>query len=248
MYVRHRAGSLEAVVAQARWRNLAVTGGVLLLDDGHVGALISYTRRAQKLAELQMDFVAGISHELRTPLTVIHTAAYNLRGKLAANPAQVERYGVLIQQESGRLKDLVEQVLRFSGATAGRVIQNPEPLSIPSVLEETLESAKAVLHGAGCVVETHIDPDLPPVLGDPMALKQALLNLLHNAAKYGAGEAHWIGISASKTGDHGKGGGGNPRGRSRPRNSRRRAGAHLRPVLSRRAAPCRTRYTARAWA
>ena len=80
-----------------------------------------------------MDFVAGISHELRTPLTVIHTAAYNLRGKLAANPAQVERYGVLIQQESGRLKLLVEQVLRFAGATSGRVIQNPEPLSISDI-------------------------------------------------------------------------------------------------------------------
>jgi hypothetical protein len=130
MFVRHRAGSLEAVVARARWLNLAVTAGVLLLMMASVGALITYTRRAQKLADLQMDFVAGISHELRTPLTVIHTAAYNLRGKLAANPAQVEKYGVLIQQESGRLKDLVEQVLRFSGATAGRVIQNPEPLSI----------------------------------------------------------------------------------------------------------------------
>jgi signal transduction histidine kinase len=204
MFVRHRAGSLEAVVAQARWRNLAVTACVLLLMMASVAALITYTRRAQKLADLQMDFVAGISHELRTPLTVIHTAAYNLRGKLAANPAQVERYGVLIQQESGRLKDLVEQVLRFSGATAGRAIQNPEPLSISNVLEETLESAKAVFQDAGCVVETHIDPDLPLVLGDPMALKQALQNLLHNAAKYGAGESHWVGVSASRAGDAAK--------------------------------------------
>ena len=200
MFVRHRAGSLEAVVAQARWRNLAVTAGVLLLMMASVGALITYTRRAQKLADLQMDFVAGISHELRTPLTVIHTAAYNLRGKLAANPAQVERYGVLIQQESGRLKDLLEQVLRFSGATAGRVIQNTEPLSIPDLLEATLESAKAVFQGAGCVLETHIDPDLPLVMGDPMALQQALQNLLHNAAKYGSGDSHWVGVSASGTG------------------------------------------------
>ncbi len=200
MFVRHRAGSLEAVVARARWRNLAVTAGVLLLMMASVAALITYTRRAQKLADIQMDFVAGISHELRTPLTVIHTAAYNLRGKLAANPAQVERYGVLIQQESGRLKDLVEQVLRFSGATAGRVIQNPEPLSIADLLEETLESAKSVFQGAGCVVEQHVAADLPLVMGDPMALKQALLNLLHNAARYGAGDSRWVGVSASATG------------------------------------------------
>jgi signal transduction histidine kinase len=201
MFVRHRAGSLEAVVARARWLNLAVTAGVLLLMMASVGALITYTRRAQKLADLQMDFVAGISHELRTPLAVIHTAAYNLRGKLAANPAQVEKYGVLIQQESGRLKDLVEQVLRFSGATAGRVIQDPEPLSVAGLLEDTLESAKAVFQGAGCVVEKHIDPDLPLVMGDPMALKQALQNLFHNAVKYGAGDSHWVGVSASRAGD-----------------------------------------------
>ena len=204
MFVRHRAGSLETVVAQLRWRNLAVTAGVLLLMMASVGALITYTRRAQKLADLQMDFVAGISHELRTPLTVIHTAAYNLRGKLAANPAQVERYGVLIQQESGRLKLLVEQVLRFSGATSGRVIQNPEPLPVPGMLEETLESVKAVFQEAGCVLETHIDPDLPLVMGDPMALKQALQNLLHNAAKYGAGDSHWVGVTAARTGSEAK--------------------------------------------
>ena len=59
---RHRAGSLETLVAQLRWRNLAVTAGVLLLMMASVGALITYTRRAQKLADLQMDFVAGISH------------------------------------------------------------------------------------------------------------------------------------------------------------------------------------------
>jgi signal transduction histidine kinase len=204
MYARHRAGSLEAVVAQLRWRNLAVTAGVLLLMMASVGALITYTRRAQKLADLQMDFVAGISHELRTPLTVIHTAAYNLRGKIAANPAQVERYGVLIQQESGRLKLLVEQVLRFSGATSGRVIQNPEPLSVPNILEETLESVKAVFQEAGCVLETHIDSVLPRVMGDSMALKQALQNLLHNAAKYGAGESHWVGVTAAKAGSESK--------------------------------------------
>ena len=178
--------------------------GVLLLMMASVGALITYTRRAQKLADLQMDFVAGISHELRTPLTVIHTAAYNLRGKLAANPAQVERYGVLIQQESGRLKLLVEQVLRFSGATSGRVIQNPEPLSVAGMLEETLDSVKAVFQEAGCVLETHIDADLPIVLGDSMALKQALQNLLHNAAKYGAGESHWVGVTAAKGGSESK--------------------------------------------
>ena len=101
LLVRHHAGSLDAAVAQARWRNLAVTAGVLLLLVVTLGALVRFTRNAQRLAQLQMDFVAGVSHELRTPLTAIYTAGHNLRGKVAQKPAQVERYGEMIQQESG---------------------------------------------------------------------------------------------------------------------------------------------------
>ena len=128
LFVRHRAGSLEAVVSRARWRNLGVAGGVLLLLMASLAALVRFARRAQKLAQLQMEFVAGVSHELRTPLTVIHTAGYNLRGKVAQNPSQVERYGALIQQESGRLKELVEQILLFARVEAGQVMHRQEPL------------------------------------------------------------------------------------------------------------------------
>ena len=205
MFVRNRAGSLEAVVTRARRLNLALTTGVLLLLLASVVALIRFTQRAQKLAELQMGFVAGVSHELRTPLTVIHTAGYNLQGKMAQNPAQVERYGALIQKESGRLKDLVEQVLRFAGAEAGRLIHEPEPLSVESVIDQTMESSKAVIDDAQCVIEKTIEPGLPPIAGDPMALKHALQNLLSNAAKYGTRKgSNWIGIFASRATEHGR--------------------------------------------
>jgi signal transduction histidine kinase len=196
--VRHRAGSLEAVVAMARWRSLAVTAGVLLLLVVTVGALVRFTRSAQRLADLQMNFVAGVSHELKTPLTAIHTAAYNLRGKLAQNPAQVERYGELIQRESGRLKELVEQVLQFASANAGRVIHEREPVSVEQVIEETVEMSRPVIQAAHCTVEKTVDAGLPEVLADPLALKSALQNLVANAVKYGAKDENWVGISASQ--------------------------------------------------
>ena len=192
IYVRHRAGSLEAVVARARLRSLAVTAGVLLLLLVTAAALVRFTRRAQRLASLQMDFVAGVSHELRTPLAVIHTAAYNLQGKMAQSPAQVERYGALIQKESGRLKELVEQVLQFATAEAGRAVQDLAPVSIETVIEEAMESSKPLVEGARCVVEKNVDPGLPPVLGDRVALRQALENLIHNAVKYGLDGGNWI--------------------------------------------------------
>ncbi len=199
IFVRNRAGSLDTVVARTRLRNLAVTGGVLVLMAASLVVLLRSMRRAQRLAELQMEFVAGVSHELRTPLTVIHTAAYNLRGSLAGNRAQVERYGALIQQESGRLRSLVEQVLRFASTQAGRVIQEQKPLAVETVIDECMSSSAALLDGH--TVEKAVERDLPPILGDGTALKQALENLLSNAVKYGS---DWIGIFASATTENGR--------------------------------------------
>jgi len=203
MFVRHRAGSLEAVVSRARWSNLAVTAGVLLLMLATLAAWIRYSRRAQRLAELQLDFVAGVSHELRTPLAVIHTAAYNLCGSVADNPGQVKRYGALIQQESGRLKDLVEQVLRFAGSNAGQVVREREPVAVEAVIEDTLEASKAVLEGSHCAVEKTIESGLPLILADRTALQHAIENLLSNAAKYGTEASNWIGVTASQAGADG---------------------------------------------
>jgi signal transduction histidine kinase len=201
MFVRHRAGSLEAVVSRARWRNLAVTAGVLLLLVVTLGALLRFTQNAQRLARLQMDFVAGVSHELRTPLTALYTAGHNLRGRVAQQPSQVERYGEMIQQEAGRLKDLVEQVLRFASANAGRIIQEPAPTEIGKLIEELVEASQPMLHTAHCAVDTVVAPDLPLVMADPLALKQALQNLLTNAVKHGARGGCWVGITASRAGD-----------------------------------------------
>jgi signal transduction histidine kinase len=192
-----RSGSLEAVVENARRRDMAISAAILLLLLATGAALAEFSQRAQRLAKVEMEFVAGVSHELRTPLTVIRTAAFNLRRKVASNTAQVERYGALIQQESERLSAIVEQVLRFTSAKAGRVLQERLPVSVPGLIQETLHSNKGLLEDALCVVQTHIEPGLPFITGDSMALRHALQNLLANAAKYGgeAGEQS-VGISA----------------------------------------------------
>ena len=242
-----RNGSLETVVASARRRNLAISGGILLLLLGTGAALAQFSRRAQRLAEVEMEFVAGVSHELRTPLTVIRTAAFNLRGKVASNPSQVERYGALIQQESERLGAIVEQVLRFASAKAGRVVQERQPVSVPGLIEETLQSNKGMLEDALCEVQTRVEPGLPPITGDSLALRHALQNLLANAAKYGgsAGKqsveisARTVpgAIGSKARGDR------NPRLRSRLVESRRRNRSMCSTRFSAERKPCRIRST-----
>lgn len=195
MAVRHRAGSLEALVERGRWRNVAILSGLLLMMLGALAALIRFTQREQRLAKLQMDFVAGISHELRTPLSVIKTAAHNLQGGLVSNPKQIQRYGALIRDESDRLTGIVEQVLRFAGALAGRVVQVREPVEVEALIDEAVAATTRITDEAGCLVERDIAPDLPQVSADPVALKHALINLISNAAKYGF-SGGWIGVKA----------------------------------------------------
>jgi signal transduction histidine kinase len=191
-----RNGSLETIVASTRRRDLAISAAILLLLLATGAALAQFSQRAQRLAEVEMEFVAGVSHELRTPLTVIRTAAFNLRGKVASNPPQVERYGALIQQESERLGAIVEQVLRFAGTKAGRAVQDRQPVSVPGLIEATLQTNKGMLEDALCEVQTRVEQGLPPVIGDSLALRHALQNLLTNAAKYGGAGRQSVEISA----------------------------------------------------
>jgi signal transduction histidine kinase len=75
MVISHRAGSLDTAVAQARRRNLLVSFGILSLLAFSTIIIIIISRRAQRLARKQMNFVAGVSHEFRTPLAVIHAVS-----------------------------------------------------------------------------------------------------------------------------------------------------------------------------
>jgi signal transduction histidine kinase len=199
---KHRAGSLETAVARARRRNLALSFVVLLLMGGSMAMLVVSTRRARRLARSQMEFVAGISHELRTPLAVISSAADNLADGLIAEPQQAARYGTLIRGEARRLTEMVEQTLAFAEVDSGRLRLKLEPVDVAAVIDRAVAACEPALRQAGCRVEKHIEPGLPPLAADPALLARSLENLVTNACKYAqAGE--WIGIEAVLKADGG---------------------------------------------
>lgn len=196
LVVHHTAGSLDAAVAQARRRNLAIGAVVLLLLAASAILLVVSSQRAERLARQQLDFVAGVSHELRTPLTAIRSAGQNLADGVVADPEQVRRYGSLIASEGRRLSDLASRVLTFAGIRSGGPLLELHPLAIAAVIEEVRHEAHFVLDEKGFEVEVEIPADLPAVAGDAAALKQVLHNLIDNAVKFGAA-AHWLAIRAS---------------------------------------------------
>jgi signal transduction histidine kinase len=183
---RHRNGSLEDLVAATQRRNLAVSGLILVLILGIAAMLMRVTRQAQLLADAHIGFLAGVSHELRTPLTVIRTAAFNLSsGKIGSRADQIERYGRLIADESGKLEALVDQVLRFAGGRAGHAIGARKPLALAPLIEDEANALQAAAERDGVRLIRQIEPNLPPALADRQSLGPAIRNLLDNALRYG---------------------------------------------------------------
>jgi signal transduction histidine kinase len=195
IFLKHKAGSLEAAVSQARRRSLAISFGVLLLLGASIGLLLVSTRRAQRLAQQQMEFVAGVSHELRTPLAVIRSAAENLADGYIGTPEHIQRYGALIRDEGRRLTEMVEQVLEVAGIQSGRRAYQLRPVNTRHLIEQAISACDLLITEGHLQVETDIESELPWVAADPPALSRAIQNLISNAAKY-SGESRWIGIRA----------------------------------------------------
>ena len=162
--------------------------------------IILSAQRAQRLARLQVDFVAGVSHELRTPLAVICSAGDNLAdGVVAGSSEQAKRYGEIIRREGQRLTGMIEQILLFAGGRTGRRKLNLRPAFAGEIVESTLSKMGAAVSSAGFAVEKEIAPDLPMIRVDETILSQCLENLINNALKYG-GERRWIRVRVAVAG------------------------------------------------
>jgi signal transduction histidine kinase len=196
LFVKHRSGSLKEAVASLRRRNLAVSFGVLLVLAVSMAMVVIWTMRAQKLARLQMDFVAGVSHELRTPLAVIRSAAENLADGVIEAREQVKDYGGLIRGQGRRLSEMVDQILLFAECKNGARHYDLRPTEIPEIIERVLSEFASAIKAAGFTVEKLIEPSLFPVVADANALSVCLRNLVSNALKYSAAN-RWMLISAA---------------------------------------------------
>ena len=131
--------------------------------------------------ELRRQMVASVSHELRTPITCITGFASTLTrlwDELAEDERRrfVERIG----HHGSELNDLIDRLLDFSAAEAGRLQAHPTQVDLRDAVDDALERLGPVLEGRPLSVVG----DGISAVADPILLRRILTNLLSNAAKY----------------------------------------------------------------
>jgi signal transduction histidine kinase len=181
-----RLANLVASSRRSSWRLTEILGFTFLLSCGAVWTI----QRAKmlssiQLAKLQMEFVASVSHELRTPLAVMSSAADNIADGLIEEKAALRRYGSILQKQSRSMGKLVDEILLFASTEDGKNRYVLQPLQVLPIIDSVLNSTEGLVQSAGFVIDRHIEPDLPPVVGEVSGISRCLENLIGNAVKYG---------------------------------------------------------------
>lgn len=164
------------------------------------------TAAAEQANQTKSRFLANMSHEIRTPLNAIVGAA-DLLGATLLSEDQGE-YIDIIRSSSHLLLTLINDILDFSKIEANRLELESEPIDLGVVVAEIRRIFQPMASSKRLDLVANIAPDVPLVIqGDPVRLRQVLVNLVNNALKFTAQGAVALSIetmSQAATVDPGK--------------------------------------------
>lgn len=180
---RHPAGqalwlSVQATRSVTREGLVAWTGYVVDISQER-----ELQRRLTQEAEQRHLMLASASHELRAPT---HTLALALQQLEAAELPEAARQPLGIAQDATTtLGQLLDDVLDSARLNAGKLELRPREFDLQVFLAQLIESHQTLMAARGLAFSSELDTRLPRTLNaDPLRLKQVLMNLLSNAAKY----------------------------------------------------------------
>jgi signal transduction histidine kinase len=184
LYLRYRQVSIEQDVNRWKMGTLALIGFIDLMLGAGLFLVYSNVRREMHLSRLKNDFVANVSHELKTPLALIRLFAETLELGRVPGEEKARQYYRVINKESQRLTQLINNILDFSRIEAGRKEYRFAPTDVARIVQDVVDAYRFQIEQQGFSLDVKLAEDLPEVPADKEALAQAVLNLVNNAIKY----------------------------------------------------------------
>ncbi|MEO8258002.1 MAG: PAS domain S-box protein [Acidobacteriota bacterium] len=142
--------------------------------------LLAIARDASRLKD---EFLATLSHELRTPLNAIVGYVRMLQSGLLTGDKRTRAMDTVARNVTS-LTQIVEDVLDVSRIVSGKLRLDVQPVDLPPLIENAVETVRPAAEAKGVRLVTIVDPRTTAVSGDPERLQQVLWNVLSNAVKF----------------------------------------------------------------
>jgi two-component system phosphate regulon sensor histidine kinase PhoR len=159
----------------------------ILKGDGSIIGIVLVFRdvsRERQLDRMKDDFISSVSHELRTPLTSIKAYTETILNDFDM-PEQTRRQFLgIIDEESNRLANLIEELLEISRLESGIVKILQEPVDIGTLVRQISSALQPLADKKGIQLNIDVNEGIPELLGDNGKIQSAITNLVNNAIKF----------------------------------------------------------------